>query len=247
MRKRRLWNYSRCAVLVAVLIIGGSTRTAYAETSKSSNFQATEMQLGTGSSLDSCSTQYCAKASIGDIGGGSSKSNQGSASFGPVTNSDPLLEVIVETGQSNLGDLTTERTATKTMKVKIRNYLSEGYMLQIVGDPPKYGNHALNTPSSPTASRAGTEQFAINVAANTTPSVGAAPLQVPSGQISFGQADDDYKTPNLFKYTSGDVVARSLSASGQTDYTVSMIVNVSNTTPAGHYTGDFAAVVIPVY
>jgi len=128
--------------------------------------------------------------------------------------------------------LTTEKTATKTMIVRVRNYLSDGYTLQIVGSPPKVGGHTLATPTTPTGVHPGTEQFAINAVANTSPNVGADPLQVPSNQTSFGVVTDNYRTPNVFKYASGDVIARSSSASGQTDYTVSMVVNISNATPS---------------
>jgi hypothetical protein len=68
---------------------------------------------------------------------------------------------------------------------------------------------------------------------------------VPADTVTFGVVDEDYNTPNSFKFTSGDVVARSQAETGRTDYTISMIVNISNSTPAGHYSGDFSAVVIP--
>jgi len=246
MQKRRLWRYSKLGLLAALIIIGDTT-TAFATTSSSTNYQMTEAQFGSGSTVESCSGQYCARASIGDMVAGDSENSRNSATFGPVIAEEPLLEVIVDPGESNLGDLTTDRTATKTMTVRIRNYLSEGYTLQITGSPPKYGNHTLSTPTTPTASTPGTEQFAINAAANTTPDIGANPLQIPSSELSFGEVDDAYKTPNLFKYTSGDVVARSRTESGRTDYTISMIVNVSNSTPAGRFTGDFSAVVIPAF
>lgn len=210
-----------------------------------------ETDFNAGSTLESCSGQYCARASIGDLATGSGASTGGgksTASFGAIpTNSDPLLEVIVESGQSNLGVLTTDKTASKTMTVRIRNYLSDGYTLQIVGTPPKYGNHTLSTPATPVAATPGTEQFGINAVLNTSPSIGANPLQVPSGQTDFGVVEPAYRTPNLFKYASEDVVARSNSESGRTDYTISMIVNIANSTPAGHYAGDFSAIVTPVY
>jgi hypothetical protein len=234
-------------MLLAVLIANGDVGTTFAVTSNSNNYQLTETEFGVGSSSQSCSGQYCAKTSIGDMAAGSSKSSGSSAKFGSVTNAEPLLEVIIDPGESNLGVLTTENTATKTMTVRVRNYLSGGYVLQIVGDPPKHNGHALGTPTTPTTSSPGTEQFAINASANTTPNVGAGPVQVPSDQTSFGVVNDDYKLPNLFKYVSGSVVAHSPTESGRTDYTISMIVNISNSTPAGHFAGDFSAVVIPVY
>lgn len=248
MRKWRFLRLYRPALVVALIVSIAVPISVAALTSSSENYQMTEIELDGGSTLESCSEVYCARATIGETTeGGKSKGPTTAAAFGSVTPDEPLLEVIVDTGESDLGVLSTETTATKTTTVRIRNYLSNGYVLQIVGDPPKFKNHTLSTPTLPTASAPGNEQFAINVAANTLPAVGANPIQVPSSGTSFGEADDNYSTPNLFKYVDGDVVARSDKESGRTDYTISMIVNVANSTPAGHYTGDFAAVVVPVY
>jgi hypothetical protein len=73
------------------------------------------------------------------------------------------------------------------------------------------------------------------------------PVQIPANQSDFGVVARGYDIPNMFKYTSGDVVARSNQESGRTDYTVSMVVNISSSTPPGRYSSDFAAVVIPAY
>lgn len=234
-------------LLFAVLVISGNTNTVFAVTSSSNNYQVTETELGGTSSSQNCSASYCAKASIGNMASGKSTNSGGSASFGPITDSEPLLEVIVNPGNSDLGDLTTERTATKTTTVQVRNYLSGGYMVQVIGNPPKYKDHTLSTPSTPTTSRPGTEQFAINAAANTAPQIGAGVVQFPDNLTSFGIVNDNYATANMFMYHSGDVVAHSTTESGQSNYTISMIVNVSSQTPAGHFSGDFSAVVIPVY
>lgn len=247
MRKRRLWRSVQTMLLMAVLFVIGGAGPVFAETSNSQNYQVTESQFGVGSSMESCSAQYCARATMGDMAGGTSESAGTKATFGPITPDEPLLEVIVQDGESNLGILSTDKTSTKTTIIQIRNYLSDGYTLQIMGDPPKYNGHSLKTSNTPVAAQPGTEQFGINVAKNTAPEVGADPIQIPSSQISFGQVTDAYRTPNLFKFTSGDVVARSDTESGRTDYTISMIVNVSNSTPAGHYSGDFSAVVIPIF
>lgn len=245
MRKGRLWQYSRLLLFVG-LISASATGTALAQTSSSPTYKVTESEFGATSLQQNCSGQYCAKASIGDMTG-ASNATSGTATFEPVQGSEPRLEVIVEPGASHLGTLTAETTATKTTTVRISNYLGGGYALLIEGSPPKFGNHTLSAPASPTASTPGTEQFAINAAANTVPSVGAGPQQVPSGPVTFGVVEDDYQAPNLFAFTSGDVVARSDAESGRTDYTISMIINVANSTPAGHYSSDFSAVVVPVY
>jgi len=234
-------------VLLAVLIPLGVHGTALAVTSSSSHYSVTETQFTSGTSVQSCSGSYCAKVSIGDSAVGNASSATNNVKFGTITNSDPLLEVIVEAGQSNLGTLTSETTATKTTIIKIRSYLSDGYVLQVIGDPPKYNGHTLSTSDTPVQSVPGTEQFGINAAENTNPHVGANLVQVPDAKTSFGMVYDNYKSPNLFMFKSGDNVAHSTKSSGETDYTISMIVNISSGTPAGHYSGDFSAVVIPVY
>jgi hypothetical protein len=65
--------------------------------------------------------------------------------------------------------------------------------------------------------------------------------------MSFGEAAAGYNTANQFQYASEAIVARSYQSSGRTDYTVSMIINISNQTPAGRYAGDFSVVVTSVF
>lgn len=246
MQNRSVFGIS--ATLLGMAVVAGfSTLPAFALSSTSQNYQIVEQEFGAGSSLESCSGQYCARTSIGDLAVGSATSQTISAEFGSITPSEPSLEVIIDPGVSNLGELSTETTASKTMIVRVRSYLSNGYYMQINGEPPKYGDHTLATPSSPTASTPGVEQFAINLVANTVPSVGAGPVQVPSSEFSFGEIEPAYATANLFKYSNGEIVARSDTESGRTDYTVSMIVNISSATPAGKYNGDFSAVVVPAF
>jgi hypothetical protein len=74
------------------------------------------------------------------------------------------------------------------------------------------------------------------LAANTSPTVGASPVQVPSAAYSFGTAASGYGTPNSYKYTNGDIIATAPKSSGETDYTISYIMNISNATPGGTYT-----------
>ena len=153
-----------------------------------------------------------------------------------------------------MGVLDNATTGTAVSTIKVRNYLSNGYVLQITGTPPSQGVHHLTALSTPTTSHQGAEQFGINLANNTAPNIGADPIQVPSSSFSFGTTgcdsivtECDYGTPDLFKYVDGDIVAHSTKSTGETDYTMSMIINVSNVTPGGHYSGNFSAVAVPVF
>lgn len=233
--------------LAGALAIGtvASSSIVLAQNPSSDNYQMVESQFGNASSGESCSTEYCARVSIGDEGQASSGT---SPEFGEVEYSEPMLEMIVEPGASSLGNLSTERTGTKIMKIKIRNYLSGGYMLQIVGDAPKYKDHNLKTVPGVVEPLPGTEQFAMNVVANTIPeNIGENPKFQPSGEDATSLVMPGYNTPNVFKYVNGDTIAASQENSGGAEFVITMMVNISNATPAGLYAGDFAAVILPYY
>ena len=246
MQRSKLIYGGKLALLIALLVVGGAG-SAMADTPSSPNYQLTEAEFGAGATIESCGSQYCASASIGGMTGTGS-GGESSADFGSIPDEqEPLLEVIIENGPSDLGVLAIDQTATQQTIIKVRNYLSNGYAMQVMGQPPAYGDHRLEAASQPSASSPGKEQFGLNLVTNTEPPVGKDPIQVPSSGFSFGEVTDDYQTANRFKYVSGDVVALSRRESGQTEYTLSMILNVSGNTPAGHYASDFSIVVVPVF
>lgn len=229
------------------LFVAISPEAVKAVTTKSPNFEASETEFGAGAALNTCSGSYCARATIGGMSGNSSSANF-TADFSPLTpESEPMLEVMVERGESNLGDLAVDRTATRTMIFHVRSFQAGGYTLQINGTPPQYEGYMLATPANATESVQGSEQFALNVVANTTPAVGANPAFMPAEEVIDNIVQPKYAAANRFAYTDGDTVARTASESSQIRYTISMIVNVSGNTPAGHYSGDFSAVVTPVF
>lgn len=216
--------------------------------SSSGNYQVVETKFGSDSATESCSGQYCSRAFIGDISGNQEgQTLKSTASFTNIEKEEnPLLEVIVDNGKSDLGYLSKQKPATKTMVVRVQNHLNDGYMVKILGEPPVHENHTLKTPSKPTKSTPGKEQFGINVVENAEPSVGADPIIKPSGDSNLEAVQPGYNTPDLFQYQSDALLARS-TVQGRTDYTISMIFNISDATPPGRYSADFSAMVIPAF
>jgi hypothetical protein len=53
-----------------------------------------------------------------------------------------------------------------------------------------------------------------------------------------------YNTCGLFKYVKGDTIASSSKSSGETDYTISYIFNISPTTPGGTYSMNHVLVAV---
>ena len=61
------------------------------------------------------------------------------------------------------------------------------------------------------------------------------------------QVATGYQTTNLFKYVKGDTVAFSSKSSGETDYTVSYLYNISGGTPAGNYVFNHVLVALQLF
>lgn len=234
--------------LLAALFMLPEVKPASANTSRSPSFEVSETEFGAGAALETCSGSYCAQATIGSTSAEQLSSPSFTAAFGTESSdSEPMLEVMVEPGQSDLGVLSVEETAFRTMMLHVRSHLAGGYQVQVTGQPPSYGDHILASPRAPTASSPGTEQFAINAVANETPRVGEDPAFSSPGGVVADVILPNYAGADLFAYSDGDVIARTSSESSQIRYTISMIVNVSGSTPAGHYSGDLAAIVTPVF
>lgn len=222
-------------ILITAFAVSGPTPTFALS---SPNYIIEEDFIGGGGLVESSSPSYQAQDSIGAPAVGDGESTNYRSQAGATTTSDPMLEFTVATSNVSLGSLMTSLTRTDTASFSVRNYTSYGYIVQVIGSPPNNGSHTLANMSSSTTSSQGTEQFGINLVANTLPvAFGADPVQVPTTDFSFGIAETGYNTANTYKYNSGDVVARAAQSSGQTDYTISYIANISNDTPAGAYSG----------
>jgi len=202
------------------------------------NYRADEQFIGSGGGPGSSSTDYQSRDAIGDTAVGDSESNTNDLQSGYVTDADPRLVFIVDSSSVSFGDLSTAEAATGNSTFSVLNYTSFGYVVQAFGDPPSSGSYVLDGMTTTDASQTGTEQYGINLRANTSPvTFGADPVQVPSASFSSGGAAGGYSTANNFRYVPGETIASAAESSGQTDYTVSYIVNISESTAGGRYQG----------
>ncbi len=225
-------------VLGVLMLVIGSASLASAQSS-SPNYRVEESFFGTGGELDASSPNYRAKQSAGELTVGNTASDNYQAQAGFNTTDVPFLEFTVSGGTLDLDLLNTATTATGTVTFTVRNYLSHGYVVTIAGPPPtSEGGAQIDPLSTPSASSPGTEQFGLNLRDNSSPNIGANPVQDPDNTFSFGQVAGDYNTPNLFKYALGDTVAFSTTSSGRTQFTVSYIVNIGALTESGRYDTD---------
>lgn len=202
----------------------------------SANYQFIETSLGGSGLINSQSANFQASTSAAILGLSTSISTNFQVEGGNLTTNDPALTFAVDSAGVNFGNFSAGTASTTTLTFRVIDYTSYGYVVQTLGTPPKNGSHTISAMSSTGTSQAGTEQFGINLVANTSPaSFGANPDH---GQFGFGSAAAGYNTSNNFRFVSGETIASAPKSSGETVYTVSYIVNVSSLTPGGQYVGD---------
>ena len=216
----------------------------------SGNYNLEEFYIGPGGTLDSNSASFNLRGTLGEIGQGESASANYNLLAGFTTDDEPSLGVDVANVSVDFGLLDEFTTGTGNATFSVLSYNTSGYVVQTVSAPPTNGagGNELAPMTTQSTSSQGTEQFGINLTANTSPVVfGANPVQQPNASFSYGFVDDDYNDPNLFKYVRGDVIARSTSSTGYTLYTISYIANVSSLTAGGTYTTSHDLVVTGTY
>ncbi len=223
----------------------------------SPNYKAEETFFGSGGELDAASGHYKAQSSVGALGVGYGSSSTYQAYSGFLAPNEPFLEMTINTSSVNLGTLDDSSTKTGNATFTIRAYTDSGYTVQTVSQPPQTATgDTLAAKTTLGAPIVGTEEFGMNLVANTTPvSFGADPTLQPDSTFASGIAAPGYSTTNQFKYGVGDVVActgtsgtcGSISGWGQTSYTISYIGNIGSITKAGAYSMVHDLVVVATY
>jgi len=240
-------RFLRVFIVLAIVGVAFVPSLAFAQ-STSPGYGVDEVFFGSGGELEACSEdgQYCSKQSAGELTVGSTSSDRYEAQAGFNTTDQPLLEVAVN-GSVDFGELSMSETRSGSASFQVRTYLARGYQVYLVGTAPKIASHTLagmGSALTPAIAEPGIEQFGISLR-------DVAPVQVPDGDFSFGRAMAPYDQPAAYAWVDAAdetrAIAESDKSSGQTNYTISMVANMSNITPAGHYTTSLAVVAVPVF
>jgi hypothetical protein len=218
----------------------------YAVNSSSTNYKVNQILFGAGGTLNDTSTNYSAQVTVGETGEGNVSSTNYQAYAGFNTTEKPYLEAVVTGTNLNLGVLSKSSTATATATFYVRAWDSSGYIVQTNAAAPTNGSYNMHTNTTPTANTIGTEQFGMNLVANTSPvSFGANPSQTTA--FAYGAAYGNYATTNQYAYNNGDTIAQATKNTSSTIYTISYIFNISGSTPGGQYVFNQNLVVTGYY
>jgi hypothetical protein len=146
-------------------------------------------------------------------------------------------------------------TATATSQLAASTNAGSGYNITVNGPTLTSGSNTITAMGISTTGIRGTSQFGLNLAVNTTatstPAVGTAVTPADNGTNYRGQAIGGYSNPDNFTFNSGDSIANSANggASGSDSQilTVSYIVNVPGSQPAGTYTTTLTYICTPTF
>ena len=242
------WTTGLVLVLVGLIF---TRQTIVWATGSSSNYRIDESFIGPGGNLDSGSTNFSLESgqqSLGNAGVAQGTSTNYRVQSGYTTTADPRLTCIITSSSINFGGFSTSTAKTGTATFSVLNYTAYGYNVSIIGNTPSNGSHNLTGINPTDISRPSTEQFGINLVANTSPATyGADPVQVPDNTFSFGVAATNYNATNNYRYVAGETIASAPQSSGQTDFTISYLINVATTTPGGSYSGNQTIVCTGTY
>lgn len=157
-------------------------------------------------------------------------------------------------------------TASATSQMAASTNAGSGYVITVNGATLQSGENSISPIIVTAPSQPGTSQFGMNLKANSAGSLGVAvgaevsPLPADSvvGGVTYrGQAINGYDVVDNYKYVSGDAVADSKNgyvpgpgATAATDgqiFTVTYMVNVPGSQPAGDYSTTLTYICTPTF
>ena len=226
--------------IIAALLL--SVAAVFAQQFNSTNYSINEAFIGTGGSNDISSTNFSARATLGETAVGEVDSTNFKAFGGFETTDEPFIELTVPAATIDMGLLSETATGTGTATFTVRTWLASGYSVTIAGGTltNESGDTITALTSGGTTSQ-GDEQFGLNLRANSgPPAQGTAVNNVFA--FSNGQVAANYNIDNTYRYNEGEQVAFSNSSSGETTYTISYLANVDELTEGGLYTTNHTIV-----
>jgi hypothetical protein len=181
--------------------------------------------------------------SLDELATGESRSLSFMADIGfwPMVGDEEVISFTVTDAVADLGTLDHSNVRYDTAAFRAATTAVSGYSIQFFGSPLTSPSHTINALSSRTSSSTDTEQFGFNLVANNSPVVGADPAG------GSGQPATDYGYQNQFKFVSGETIAQSTIPSNFTNYTMSIISNITGVTDAGNYATNLTVVVTGRY
>lgn len=144
----------------------------------------------------------------------------------------PTYDCGTATGSNiDFGNLSPSATASATSQFLAATNAAFGFNVSIYGVTMTSGSNTIPALATQTFAAPGNGQFGINARANTIPAKGSDPSGPGTAIL-----DPNYATPDLYRFSDGDMIASSTGTSDFRRFTATYIVNIDSAQPAGIYT-----------
>ena len=155
---------------------------------------------------------------------------------------DQYLSFSLSSNEINFSQLSRSEVRSGSHTMTVDTNATKGYIVTVSGNTLGSVSHTIDAIGSiASVSNVGTEQFGINLVANTDPAIGANL----TGTAPVGSVASSYDTTNKFAYASGNTIAQATNDINPTTYTISYIANVRVNTEAGSYTTTLIYSLLP--
>ncbi len=142
----------------------------------------------------------------------------------------------------DLGELSTAVAKVATTQFSGATNDPTGYAIYVTGSTMTSGNTVIPPLLANAGSNPGTSQFGINLRSNNLPTGGAEPVGLGTTAPSA-----PYSTQNSFRYVEGEAVAASNLSTDFRRLTVTYLVNISSSQPAGFYSSTFSYTAVAAF
>lgn len=191
--------------------------------------------FNSGGTEDSTSANYGMQDSIGEdviLSNTSTSATYGIKAGFREMYPDAYIIFALGSKTMDLGELSQTATKSASHTMRIETNATNGFTITLTGSSLQKGlDFIAPIGSEATEPLVGTEQFGLNLVANTSPAIGINP----TGTAPIGSAADQFNQPNKFAFASPSVVATSSQPVNQTNLTASYIANISMYTISGDY------------
>ena len=130
----------------------------------------------------------------------------------------------------DLGEFSPTETIAASSELVVASNAASGFSVTMSGTTLTSGNNTIAAMSGGVSAQ-GTSQFGVNLRSNSVPAIGADP----TGPGILAQVTAPYDIPGSYRFQNGDIIVSSLGSSDLKKFTMSYVVNVGRSQPAGYY------------
>ncbi|HUD03187.1 MAG TPA: hypothetical protein VMR51_00065 [Patescibacteria group bacterium] len=130
----------------------------------------------------------------------------------------------------DFGNFGTGKTSATTSEMVVSENAAFGFNIQMFGNTMTSGNNIINPIATQGPALTGTSQFGLNLRVNNLLNIGNDPVGIGNAVV-----DNDYNTPNQFKFNSGDTLVAGVGPIAYQKFTPTYIVNINSNAAPGVY------------